>query len=127
MATNNGAGKTFYKVHVRKDDTVQVISGKDKGKVGKVLAVLLDRSKVIVEGVNFQTKHIKPQGEQQGRVDRREAPIHSSKVMLYSEKKKEASRIGITVTEGGRKVRVLKKTGEIIDKVDRKTDKSDKK
>lgn len=116
MATNNGTGKTHHKIHVRKDDTVQVIAGKDKGKVGKVLSVLPAEGKVIVEGVNIQTRHVKPQGEQQGRVDRREAPLHSCKVMVYSEKKKEASRVGHTVTEGGKKVRVLKKTGEILDK-----------
>jgi large subunit ribosomal protein L24 len=116
MATNNGAGKTRHKVHVKKDDTVQVISGKDKGKVGKVMQVFTDSSKVLVEGVNMQTKHVKPQGEEPGRTDRREAPIFSCKVMVYSEKKKQASRVGHTVTEAGKKVRVLKKTGEIIDK-----------
>jgi len=116
MATNNGAGKTIHKIHVKKDDTVQVISGKDKGKVGKVLRVLPDKGKVVVEGVNVITRHVKAQGEQPGRIDRREAPIFSCKVMLYSEKKKQASRVGHTLTEAGKKVRVLKKTGEIIDK-----------
>ena len=116
MATNNGEGKTLHKLHVKKDDTVQVISGKDKGKVGKVLAVMTSKGKVLVEGVNIQTKHVKPQGDQPGQKQTREAPIYSCKVMLYSEKKKQASRVGHTMTEAGKKVRVLKKTGEIIDK-----------
>ncbi|MBW4696971.1 MAG: 50S ribosomal protein L24 [Aphanocapsa lilacina HA4352-LM1] len=116
MATNNGAGKARHKFHVKKGDTVQVISGKDKGKVGKVTEVLPTAGKVIVEGVNLQTKHVKPQGDQQGQTLRREAPIYSCKVMLYSDKKKQASRVGHTVTEAGKKVRVLKKTGEILDK-----------
>ncbi|AGY58878.1 50S ribosomal protein L24 [Gloeobacter kilaueensis] len=116
MATNNGSGKTRHKLHVKKGDTVQVIAGKDKGKVGKVTTVLPSEGKVVVEGVNVQTKHVKPQGEQAGEIVRREAPIPSCKVMLYSEKKKQASRVGIQITEAGNKVRVLKKTGEIIDK-----------
>lgn len=116
MATNNGAGKTRHKMHVKKGDTVQIISGKDKTKVGKILLVLPDQGKVIVEGINILTKHIKPQGEQAGRIDRKEAPIYSCKVMLYSEKRKQASRVGHSFTEAGKKVRVLKKTGEIIDK-----------
>ncbi|WP_416236278.1 50S ribosomal protein L24 [Spirulina sp. CCNP1310] len=104
------------KMHVKKGDTVQVISGKDKGKVGEVLRSLPRTSKIIVKGVNIRTKHVKPQQEgESGRIDTFEAPIHSSNVMLYSTKEKVASRVGYTVTEEGRKVRVLKKTGEIID------------
>jgi large subunit ribosomal protein L24 len=61
---------------------IQVISGKYKGKVAKVLRVLTETSQVLVEGVNLVTKHIKPQGETPGRKDRKEGPIHSSKVML---------------------------------------------
>ncbi|MEA5418912.1 50S ribosomal protein L24 [Spirulina sp. CCNP1310] len=103
-------------MHVKKGDTVQVISGKDKGKVGEVLRSLPRTSKIIVKGVNIRTKHVKPQQEgESGRIDTFEAPIHSSNVMLYSTKEKVASRVGYTVTEEGRKVRVLKKTGEIID------------
>ncbi len=106
---------TSFKMHVKKGDTVQIISGSYKGKVGKVLAVFPKLSTVLVEGVNLKTKHIKPQGESQpGEVINREFPIHSSKVMLYSQKEKVASRICYTFSEAGKKVRMLKKTGEIL-------------
>ncbi|MEL6137996.1 MAG: 50S ribosomal protein L24 [Cyanobacteria bacterium J06628_6] len=105
-----------FKMHVKKGDTVQVIAGKDKGKVGEILAVFPKQSQVIVEGTNIRTKHVKPQQEgESGQIVTQEAPIHSSNVMLYSEKEKVASRVGYTVTDDGRKVRMLKKTGEIID------------
>jgi large subunit ribosomal protein L24 len=105
-----------HKVHVRKGDTVQVISGRDRGKVGEVLTVIPKTSQVVVQGVNIRTKHVKPQQEgESGQIVTQEAPIHSSNVMLYSEKEKVASRICYTFTDDGRKVRMLKKTGEIID------------
>ena len=105
-----------YKVHVKKGDTVQVIAGKDKGKVGEILKVLAKVSKVVVKDVNIITKHVKPQQEgESGKTVTTEAPIHSSNVMLYSTKQEVASRICYTFTEDGRKVRMLKKTGEVID------------
>lgn len=105
-----------FKMHVKKGDTVQVISGHDKGKVGEVLQTLPKSSKVIVKDVNIRTKHVKPQQEgESGQIQTFEAPIHSSNVMHYSEKEKVASRIGYQLTEDGRKVRFLKKTGEVID------------
>lgn len=105
-----------YQVHVKKGDTVQVIAGRDKGKVGEVLRVLPKESKVVVKDVNIRTKHVKPKQEgESGRIMTFEAPIHSSNVMLYSTKENVASRICYTLTEDGRKVRMLKKTGEIID------------
>jgi large subunit ribosomal protein L24 len=105
-----------HKMHVKKGDTVQVIAGSDKGKVGEIVRTFPKTSKVIVQGVNIKTKHIKPSQEgEQGRIETFEFPIHSSNVMLYSEKQKVASRICYTFTEDGRKVRMLKKTGEIID------------
>lgn len=108
-------GKAF-KMHVKKGDTVQVISGREKGKVGDIVRVLPKESKVVVEGVNVKTKHVKPTQEgESGQITTFEAPIHSSNVMLYSSKEKVASRICYTYAEDGRKVRMLKKTGEIID------------
>ncbi|WP_071517803.1 50S ribosomal protein L24 [Geitlerinema sp. PCC 9228] len=105
-----------YKMHVKKGDTVQAISGKDKGKIGEVLRALPKESKVIVKGMNVKTKHVKPQQEgESGQIVTQEAPMHSSNVMLYSTKNEVASRICYTFTEDGRKVRKLKKTGEIID------------
>lgn len=106
-----------YKMHVKTGDTVQVIAGKDKGKVGEIVQTLPKLSKVIIKGVNIKTKHVKPQQEgESGRIVTMEAPIHSSNVMLYSTKQNVASRICYTFNEQGRKVRMLKKTGEIIDK-----------
>ena len=109
--------KVFYRMHVKTGDTVQVIAGKDKGKVGEVIKALPEVSKVIIKGVNIKTKHVKPQQEgESGRIVNQEYPIHSSNVMLYSTKQNVASRISYTFTEEGKKVRMLKKTGEIIDK-----------
>ena len=105
-----------HKMHVKKGDTVQVISGRDKGKVGEILRTLPIISKVVVKGVNVKTKHVKPQQEgESGQIITFEAPVHSSNVMLYSNKQKVASRLCYTFNEEGRKVRMLKKTGEIID------------
>ncbi len=115
-ANKSKQAPTRYKMHVKKGDTVQIISGKDKGKVGEILQAIPKDSTVIVKGVNIRTKHVKPrqQGES-GQITTYEAPLHSSKVMLYSEKEKVASRISYVLTEDGKKVRKLKKTGEIID------------
>jgi len=108
--------KIRYKMHVKKGDLVQVVAGRDKGKVGEILKSIPEASKVVVKGVNFRTKHVKPRQEgEAGQIVTEEAPIHSSNVMLYSEKQKVASRICYTFTDDGRKVRMLKKTGEIID------------
>ena len=105
-----------HKMHVKTGDTVQIISGSEKGKVGEIVRTLPKLSKVVVKGVNVKTKHVKPQQEgESGQITTFEAPIHSSNVMLYSNKQKVASRICYTYTEDGRKVRMLKKTGEIID------------
>jgi large subunit ribosomal protein L24 len=103
-------------MHVKKGDTVQVISGKEKGKVGEILQTFPKTSKVLVKGVNIKTKHVKPTQEgESGQITTAEFPIHSSNVMLYSTKQKVASRICYTFNADGRKVRMLKKTGEIID------------
>ena len=106
-----------YKMHVKTGDTVQVIAGKDKGKVGEIVQTFPKHSKVIVKGVNIKTKHVKPQQEgESGRIVTMEVPIHSSNVMLYSTKQNVVSRVCYTFDEQGRKRRMLKKTGEIIDK-----------
>ncbi|MEL6158012.1 MAG: 50S ribosomal protein L24 [Cyanobacteria bacterium J06554_11] len=104
------------KMHVRTGDTVQVITGKDKGKVGEVVATNAKTSQVIVQGVNMRTKHVKPQQEgESGQILTKEFPIHSSNVMLYSTKQKVASRVAYTINDDGRKVRMLKKTGEVLE------------
>jgi large subunit ribosomal protein L24 len=117
MATKKQEKPKFYKMHVKTGDTVQVIAGKDKGKVGEIIKAFPQESKVIVKGVNIKTKHVKPQQEgESGRILNQEYPIHSSNVMLYSTKQNVASRICYTFNADGKKVRMLKKTGEIIDK-----------
>ncbi len=98
---------------IKKGDTVKVIAGKDKEKEGKVLAVDTKNSTVLVEGVNMVTKHAKPSAaNQQGGIITKEAPIHISNVM-YSVKG-QAVRVGFSVKDG-KKVRINKKTGEVID------------
>jgi len=104
---------TINKVHVRKKDTVMVISGKDKGKIGEVLAVQPKTGKVLVKGVNVVTKHQKPNRQNmQGGIVHKEALIYSSKVMLYCSKCKSVTRITNKLLEDGSKVRVCKKCGE---------------
>jgi large subunit ribosomal protein L24 len=101
------------KVHVRKKDTVTVISGKDKGKVGEVLAVLPKTGKVLIKGVNIISKHTKPsKTNMQGGIVKKEAPIFSSKVMLYCNQCKNITRISHKILDDGTKVRVCKKCGE---------------
>lgn len=101
------------KIHVRKNDTVMVISGKDKGKIGEVLQVVPKKGKVLVKGVNVVTKHQKPSRENmQGGITHMEASINSSKVMLYCTKCKSVTRIAHEILEDGSKVRVCKKCKE---------------
>ncbi|MFL0196162.1 50S ribosomal protein L24 [Clostridium sp. WILCCON 0269] len=103
------------KVHVRKKDTVMVISGKDKGKTGEVLTVIPKSAKVIVNGINIVSKHQKPNRQNmEGGIVRKEAPIYSSKVMLYCDKCKNVTRISHKILDDGTKVRVCKKCGETL-------------
>ncbi|MBQ1907743.1 MAG: 50S ribosomal protein L24 [Firmicutes bacterium] len=99
---------------IKRNDTVQVITGKDKGKTGKVLAVYPKNNTVIVEGVNIQTKHAKAQGDQPAEIRKLEGPIDASNVMYYDSKAKAPSRIGYVV-ENGTKKRISKKSGQVID------------
>ena len=98
---------------IKKGDTVKVIAGKDKDKEGKVIAVNPKEGKVTVEGVNMLTKHTKPSmANQNGGIIHQEGPIDASNVMYLH--KGEATRIGFKM-DGDKKVRVAKKTGEVID------------
>jgi len=104
---------TINKIHVRKTDTVVIISGKDKGKTGEVLAVYPKKSTVLIKDVNVVTKHQKPNNANvQGGIIKKEAPINSSKVMLYCTKCNSATRISNKILDDGTKVRVCKKCGE---------------
>jgi len=101
-------------VRIKKGDTVQVISGNERGKTGKVLMVSPESNRVIVEGVNFVKRHTKPsQQNPQGGIVEKEAPIHISNVMLMVGGQR--TRSGWRFLETGRKIRVSRKTGEDID------------
>ncbi|MGF7049779.1 MULTISPECIES: 50S ribosomal protein L24 [unclassified Paenibacillus] len=105
-----------HKLHVKKDDTVMVISGKDKGKKGRVIAAYPRHNRVLVEGVNMVKKHQKPnQANPQGGIIDQEAAIHVSNVMHIDPKSGSVTRIGYKVLDNGKKVRVAKKSGEVID------------
>ena len=100
---------------IRKGDEVVVITGKDKGKRGTVVA-RVDAEHVVVEGVNRAKKHVKPnpiKGVAGGIVDK-DMPIHISNVALFNAATKKADRVGIKVLEDGRKVRVFKSNGELV-------------
>ncbi|KXZ38992.1 large subunit ribosomal protein L24 [Alkalithermobacter thermoalcaliphilus JW-YL-7 = DSM 7308] len=102
-------------MHVKKGDTVVVITGKDKGKKGKVLKAMPKEQRVIVEGVNMITKHQKPNAKSpQGGIINKEAPIHVSNVMLFDPKAGKGVRVGYKLLADGTKVRISKKTGEEI-------------
>ncbi|MCR3954732.1 MAG: 50S ribosomal protein L24 [Gudongella sp.] len=104
-------------MNVKNGDTVVVISGKDKGKTGKVMKVMPKENRVIVEGVNMLTKHKKPAGPgRPGGIVQLEGPLNSSKVMVYCPKDKQGVRVGYQVKSDGSKVRVCKKCGEVLDK-----------
>lgn len=103
------------KVHVCKGDTVLVISGKSAGKKGKVIEVQPAKSRVVVEGANKIKRHTKPtRSLPQGGIMEREAPLHSSNVMLYCTKCNNPTRVGRKFLENGKKVRQCKKCGEVL-------------
>lgn len=101
-------------MHIKKDDTVMVITGKDKGKKGKVLKAIPAENKVIIEGINVQTKHQKQTRKVHAEIKHQEGPIDVSNVMYYDNKAKAPTKIGYKI-EGGSKKRVSKKTGQILD------------
>lgn len=105
------------KMHVKKGDTVLVLSGKDKGKKGKIIEALPKKSKVVVEGVNKVKRHTKAsQKLPQGGILVKEAPMHSSKVMLVCSECDKPTRIKHTELASGKMARICKKCGEILDK-----------
>jgi large subunit ribosomal protein L24 len=103
-------------MHVKKGDKVRVISGKDKGKTGVILAAYPKQSRVLVEGINVVKKHSKPsQANPQGGIISQEAPVHVSNVMPIDPKTGTPTRVGYTTVDG-KKVRVAKKSGQVLDK-----------
>jgi large subunit ribosomal protein L24 len=104
------------KLHVKKNDTVVVISGKDKSKSGKVVSIVPKKDGVIVEGINMVKRHTKARGSEQGGIVEKEAPLHISNVMLLCGKCKKPVRSKVTVLEDGKKARCCVKCGESFDK-----------
>ena len=100
-----------------KGDTVLVVSGDDRGKTGRVLAVFADKQRVLVEGVNFVKRHTRPsQKNPQGGIIEREAPIHQSNVVLYDLKAQRGTRVRSRVLSDGSRVRESVISGEVLEK-----------
>ena len=103
------------KLHIRKGDEVIVLAGDDKGRKGKVLKVLVAKQRALVEGVNMVSKSMKPSAKNpQGGIVKQEAPIHVSNLSLIDPKSGKATRVGMKKIDDGKKVRVAKKSGEVI-------------
>jgi large subunit ribosomal protein L24 len=103
-------------MHIKKGDKVAVISGKDKGKEGTVVKVFKKDNRVLVEGVNLVTKHLKPsQINPNGGIEEMEAPIHASNVLPVDPKTGKPTRVGISIDKNGKKVRIAKKSGKQLD------------
>ena len=103
---------------IKKGDTVEVISGKDAGTRGRVLVIDRQRERLVIEGVNMIKRHTRPNPQKnvQGGIVEREAPIHVSNVMVVSPDSGQRSRIGFRILDDGRKVRVAKVDGAILDR-----------
>ncbi len=103
------------KLHIKKDDTVKVLAGDDKGQEGRVLSIDRKKNRAIVEGINIVSKSTKPNAQNpQGGIVKREAPVHISNLMVVEPKTKKATRVGFKFNEEGKKIRYSKKTGEEI-------------
>jgi large subunit ribosomal protein L24 len=104
-------------VHIKKNDLVYVISGKDRGKSGKVLKVYLEKKKAVVEGINFIQKHTRPNPQKnvKGGILPKESPIHISNLMVVCKRCNKHSRIGISMVQNERKGRVCKNCNELLD------------
>jgi large subunit ribosomal protein L24 len=104
------------KLRIKRDDTVVVVAGKDRGTTGRVLRVIPEKGKLVVEGVNRVVRHVKPAGDQPGSIVRKEAPIHSSNVALWDAAENRRVKVSYGTDDNGRKIRVDRKTGAPIDK-----------
>jgi large subunit ribosomal protein L24 len=106
------------KIRLKKNDLVEVIAGRDAGKRGKILMVLRDKGRVVVQGVGFVKRHTRPNPQRniKGGIAEREAAIHVSNVMIVSPDNDKRTRIAQKTLADGRKMRVSRKTGEALDK-----------
>lgn len=100
---------------IKKGDNVVVLSGKDKGKTGEVVRVLPKDNRAVVQGVNVAKRHVKPSASQQGGIQDKELSIHVSNLGVADPKDGKPTRVGFKQLEDGRKVRVSKRSGEVID------------
>ena len=101
---------------IRKGDRVQVLTGRDKGKRGEVIAVMPTEKRALVQGVNVVKRHRKPQGMgQPGGIQEKEAPIHLSNLALIDPKSDKPTRVGFKLLDDGKKVRVARPSGEVLD------------
>ena len=103
------------KFRIRRGDNVVVLSGRERGKRGKVLRVLRKDARVLVQGVNMVRRHTRPSPQNPGGVLEKEAPVHISNVAITDPKLGKPTRVGFTRLEDGRKVRVAKRSGEVLD------------
>ena len=101
-------------MNLKVGDKVVVIAGSSKGKEGKIIKVLKNENKIIVEGCNIIKKHKKGNGQETGGILEVEAPIHASNVMIIDPKTKKRTRIGHTIDKDNKKIRIAKKSGEKI-------------
>jgi large subunit ribosomal protein L24 len=105
-----------HKIFIKKNDKVEVIAGKEQGKTGKVLKVIREKNRVLVEKINMIKRHMRPSPTTgQGGIVEKEAPLHISNVKLICGKCTEATRINMTQTNDGKRVRNCKKCGELIE------------
>jgi large subunit ribosomal protein L24 len=103
-------------VHIRKNDSVMVIAGRERGKTGKVLRVLPDKDAAIIERVNLIKRHTRPRGPQQpGGIVEKEASIHASSLMIMCDKCNTPVRIGRKILADGKKIRICRRCGEALD------------
>jgi large subunit ribosomal protein L24 len=110
--------RTRVKTRLRKGDLVEVIAGKDSGKRGRILKVIRERGRVIVQGVGFIKRHTRPNPQRniKGGIAEREAPIHVSNVMIVSPEQDRRSRIGYKRLEDGSKLRIARRDGGVLEK-----------
>ncbi len=101
--------------HIRKGDNVVVLTGRDKGKKGSVLRVMPSDKRLIVQGVNMVKRHVRASASGPGGIDEREATLHISNVALVDPESNKATRVGFKFLEDNRKVRVARRSGEMID------------
>ena len=106
----------YHKCHLKKDDKVKIITGKDKGKIGKILKVIRKKDRILIENINIVKHHSKPTAKnRQGGILESESPIHWSNVMLMCNKCLTPIRIKMQRLDDGKKIRVCRKCDEIID------------